>query len=351
MKYQLKTFKIGITPADTLFFRNGTPFGMGEETWTDSGLLPNPSVLWGALFTQMLQTGLVSKTDVDALSIKQYFFCELNPNNSNGIPEALRMYFPTPLDIFKRGRNTYSEQHLMMEKERVVSSIDQGVSSLLLPNVESEKIDSLENTWIEANSLMNQYPLRSTRYTISRGDSFAVPSPKIGIGREAETMNVKEGHLYRIEMSELRREYLIGLEIEAPEHFQPSGLIRLGGEGKTASIRPIQFQNHQDVTSTSSTHFKLYIQSPAFFENGNGVQELSIIQGAELISASIGKPMFIGGFDMDTISPKPMRKAVPPGSVYYFKGTDISEFRNQLASLFDRTDTRKGFNTFRLIQC
>ena len=40
---------IQIDPLDTLFFRNGKPFTMGEETWADAVFPPYPSVVYGAL--------------------------------------------------------------------------------------------------------------------------------------------------------------------------------------------------------------------------------------------------------------------------------------------------------------
>ena len=43
--------RIRISALDTLFFRDGKPFTMGEETWADGVFPPYPSVLYGALRT------------------------------------------------------------------------------------------------------------------------------------------------------------------------------------------------------------------------------------------------------------------------------------------------------------
>jgi len=40
-----------IKPTDSLFFGTGKPFNAGADSWTDSSFLPNPSVIWGALFS------------------------------------------------------------------------------------------------------------------------------------------------------------------------------------------------------------------------------------------------------------------------------------------------------------
>ncbi|WP_276662034.1 type III-B CRISPR module-associated Cmr3 family protein, partial [Syntrophomonas wolfei] len=40
---------IEIEALDTLFFRDGKPFSMGQESWAEGKLFPLPSVLYGAL--------------------------------------------------------------------------------------------------------------------------------------------------------------------------------------------------------------------------------------------------------------------------------------------------------------
>ena len=42
---------IKLDPLDTLFFRDGKPFSMGEETWGNCIFPPSPSVIYGALRT------------------------------------------------------------------------------------------------------------------------------------------------------------------------------------------------------------------------------------------------------------------------------------------------------------
>jgi CRISPR-associated protein Cmr3 len=350
MKNSLKSFQIGINPCDTLFFRNGTPFGMGEETWADSALLPNPSVIWGALFTRLIQDEIIQISDLDALKIKQIFFCELKTGQlHSSTPEVSKMYVPAPLDIFKV-KGYCAEMYTPVLNTDIVSSITPGIQHYSLPKITNEKVDTLDQFWITINSLRENYPKRDNRSVIIPNGSIAKPSPKIGIGRNSITKNVEEGYLYRIEMSELNKNMMVGLEIEAPENFLATGLLRLGGEGKNVAISAVNFDSQMDVTNSDSNRFKLYFQTPSFFESGDGISELSNLKSATLLSATIGKPMHIGGFDMAARTPKPMRKAVPPGSVFYFEGIDLANVRTELVSIFEEADTAKGFNGFRIIQ-
>jgi CRISPR-associated protein Cmr3 len=81
-----------------------------------------------------------------------------------------------------------------------------------------------------------------------------------------------------------------------------------------------------DITplqQSESKRFKLYLSTPAVFDKGwkaswmesgeyNGLQ-------FNLLGASIGRPLSLGGFNLKERRPKQMHKAVPPGSVYYFE--------------------------------
>jgi len=78
--------------------------------------------------------------------------------------------------------------------------------------------------------------------------------------------------------------------------------------------------------------FKLFLATPAIFENGwlpywikeeNLEGEFNGIK-LRLIGCSIGKFNLIGGWNIVKEEPKPMHKAAPAGSVYYFEILDDS---------------------------
>ena len=100
--------------------------------------------------------------------------------------------------------------------------------------------------------------------------------------------------------------------------------------------------------------FKLYLSTPAIFKKGwlpEWMDENDLIGEygglkLKLLTASIGKTISIGGFDMKVRKPKPMRKAVPAGSVYYFKIVEgdlqkVFEIFNQTA--ISDIDPMQGF--------
>jgi CRISPR-associated protein Cmr3 len=67
----------------------------------------------------------------------------------------------------------------------------------------------------------------------------------------------------------------------------------------------------------------LYLSTPAIFKTGwKPDLEKKFGIKADLVAAVVGKPLHIGGFDMVKREPKTMYKAVPAGSVYYYKVTE-----------------------------
>jgi CRISPR-associated protein Cmr3 len=148
---------------------------------------------------------------------------------------------------------------------------------------------------------------------------------KIGIARNNDTRTTSEGNLYRVGM--LRTNNLtIWVEFdELPLPLEKEGLMQLGGERKLVRYKTPRVANppHSNIELENLSIFKLCLTTPAIFKNG--YYPIEIFKKAnvevELISCVIGKHLNIGGFDMIKKEPKEMFKAVPSGSVYYFKLT------------------------------
>lgn len=130
----------------------------------------------------------------------------------------------------------------------------------------------------------------------------------------------------------------------------------MGGESRSAYFEIVKPENiPQSLTINTSSEkkeqvienlinqraFKLYLLSPSIFEQGwlpDGVDSKTYqwhpVKGcdAKLVSAAIGKNISISGWDLVKKMPKPLLRAVPAGSIYYFKTkTPISkETANQL---------------------
>jgi|CXWL01.1.fsa_nt_gi hypothetical protein len=132
-------------------------------------------------------------------------------------------------------------------------------------------------------------------------------------------------------------------------------LSRLGGDGHlTAATLESSFEKGSlapllALTDLVCRHveetgrFCLYLATPAIFSAG-WAPTLTTSTGsaleARLVAAAVGKPEIIGGWSMakGRSRPKPLRRATPAGSIYYF--TVDAANRPEVANLIE---TRYGF--------
>lgn len=315
---------IEINAIDTLFFRDSKPFSMGEETWADGLFPPYPSVIYGALRSvyfanhiEELEKANETNDSTENLQIKS-----INFKVGNDI------YFPLPLDCVRdknggeRDKNKVFPLHIDKLPQNSFTNIP--CKSVLTAG--NFKVENISDGIVRKSALENYLKLTVDNFSIFEFSDYVIPEPKIGIACSSETHSSEEGKLYRVDMKRLESEkggklsVIVDFEgLDLPE----SGMMKLGGEGKAVSYRKysdnieIAYPEFKDDTKC----FKLVLTTPAIFKNGwfpervNKDKELKL----KLLTAAIGKPINIGGFDMKRRMPKPMFKAVPAGSVYYFE--------------------------------
>jgi CRISPR-associated protein Cmr3 len=326
--------ELRFNPFDPLFFRNGRPFTAGEETWADSIFPPNPSVLYGAL-----------RTALATVKGKEIRFDQINERLSTEEVKVLRLYY------FIAGKSCYSLPFDYLEnaekpEELVKAEKKQKEYTLRLAQpirrqsvITSSKSDHLEFVFksfdlaaphedgIFSEDLLFEY-LQNERSEIvsQRLRDFIFEEPKVGIGRSDYTRTADEGLLYRVGMQRLK-DILLGMTVRPVTGYSASDLnntiVRLGGESKVASIASVgetDFQNKLINIKLKPGYFKLYFATPAIINNSSGMPSLGI--DAKLVAAIVGKPIFIGGYDMVKNKPKMMYKAIPAGSVFYYQTSE-----------------------------
>jgi CRISPR-associated protein Cmr3 len=339
---------IQINPTDSLFFGGGKPFNAGADSWTDSSFLPNSSVIWGALFSVLYRErkinivdGKVSKDQRERLKIKNIYFYIIENR-------VLKVLLPTPLDIFiDECGKTYLAK---VKKVDFISSYKLKYISM----VEKDNIDVADNRFIEMSSLFKSYskgidPSLRKFETIFRADY------KIGIAIDKETKTVKEKNLYRIDLTQFENKsgFLIEYEFDGEESFEPSGILKLGGEGKTAKFNNFvphrvlkeldEYRDRELKKIKQDRYFKLYFKTPALLKED--------IKGLKLLSANVGKYIPIGGFDMEENKIKEMKKFIPAGSIFVYKIEDnfIEDIREHIEKEIEFDESYKGFGLFEIL--
>jgi CRISPR-associated protein Cmr3 len=355
---------IQLKPIDTLFFRDGKPFTMGEDTFVSSAIMPYPSVFWGALYTSLLYSGKVdASSDIDKLKIKAvYLFKEDNKD----------ILLPTPMDLLlnKQDKVVFTD---MGKYELVENPYFKGEKTNL-KDIEGvlkvdEKVEQPVNTFILLSAFIASYSNMRLLGSIDirKDNSFVKSNSKIGIGRDKDLRTADDGKLYRINMQEYEKEwsFLIDCDLDTTIEMPPKGIVRLGGEGKMASFKVLT-DEPDSITELNDSQakikqelkdkelFKVVFSTPFVYNGRELITELFNAEGVVLLSALMDKPISIGGFDMAAKNgkgmPKPMLKGLPAGCVFICckeKGVEINAFEQHLNKKLNDY-SKKGFNNFYL---
>lgn len=322
---------IEIEALDTLFFRDGKPFSMGDDTWANGMFPPLPSVLYGALRTAYMAQQNIAIDEINEKTkdfrIKQIAY--VIDNNK---------YFPMPLDLVnesnildkleKNGKGKYNSFILpkyQLEHKSHLKGFEHTNFQEVLVLVEdkSPEIKGIDGGMIEITQF-EQYITKSSIQieSIIKLSNHIKEQPKIGIGRQNETRTTEEGKLYRVNMCR-PKDLKIYVEFEGLDNFATKGLLRLGAENKLANFKELKkgLIDQPTVDLKNETNFKIYLSTPAIFKQGYYPTE--ILKKAnievEFLTCAVGKSLNVGGFDMVEREPKAMQKAVPAGSVYYYR--------------------------------
>jgi len=327
---------IEIKPLDTLFFKDGKPFSMGEETWAEAIFPPHPSTIYGGLRAVWFNQNI---KEFENLKENKKLNTEQDPTTKLKIKNILLkkgndFLFPVPRDILQNKKQEMDRLELS-QKEYLTSA---GNINLLISF--KNEVYSYINSWITLSDLA-RYLKNKVKFVsnpIETGE-FLKNEAKIGIARNRISKSSDEGKLYRVNMLRFKEEIKIYVDFEGIDINKD--FFKLGGEGKFVMISEIEEKTDIPMPEITDNKFLVYFSTPAIFKNGwlpQWIDEVNL-QGTipntlvkvKLITASIGKPRFIGGFDMAKRKPKPMFKAVPEGSVYYFE--ILSGNKNELKKI------------------
>ena len=350
-----------LQPNDTFFFRDGRPFTKGEQSEGYSIFPPLPTTILGALrtayiaeygdlsafYTGKMVSVIGTPNCLGSMKLKGVFLAD----RDSGI------YFPLPFDLVAKKDDIEKRLYALEVRPKDIRS-DSPLRHLLrwtgTEDVEPEtsgKFDASE---------MTQYLLgRQREFQFSPLKDFVCDEPKIGIARDRKTLTSAESMLYRINMSRFQSGFLspnkrnaladlgFTVDYDCEKELPPKGLLKLGGEGKSFlyeqrcyNVDPLSTEENLSFLKKvirDTGGFKLYFATPPIFDQGwlpNWIDEktqqgqypttgkASISIG--LITAAVGKPIPVGGWDMKKGRAKPTYQAVPAGSVYYFRVLDES---------------------------
>lgn len=330
------TKTIKIKAADTLSFKDGKPFLMGEETYADAVFPPLPSVLYGFLRNLYITNQNINlhqdvKTFANLHPVKESLNLEILKNQ---LLIGDQLLFPLPEDVKFRKLSTpiRHECHYTELKKSIFTRNEHKMPEYLLDPA-GGKPESNTNLYLTYSGMVKYASGASASellHEIIYLPNYITNEYKVGMGREKDTKTAEEGKLYTVKM--IRPETDKG-PLSFFIEYKGIPLIenevgRLGSDGKIGFLEVCQINSDikAPVLKSSDNMVKMLLTSPGIFNNG--WQPSIIPEKIKIIAFSSGRPLTVGGWDMAAKRPKPMLTAVPAGAIYVLSGAteDLQEF-------------------------
>ncbi|MCS7076419.1 MAG: type III-B CRISPR module-associated protein Cmr3 [Bacteroidia bacterium] len=329
---------IRLTPLDTFFFRDARSFQAGEDAWAEGVFPPPPSVLYGALasafYASQNDFSLSDNTEVNNRQremLKNFRITGIFISVYDG-----KIVLPVPRDVVKlKDEDKNNLMYLERKPNTLVSSLQ--TEEMLFSPQQSETASG----YVDDNTY-KKILLRENLDNPSYYSDIVITEGKTGIGREKLTYTAQEGELYTMNMYRFNTDKYKKCQIvvtceglELPE----KGITRLGSKKcfsyttEDMGITTDKFIPSPPKEDMKENIFRLCLSTPCIFQKGwipHWLDENTLegnVPGTDLrlklVTAAIGKPTLLGGFNMKAKNgkgfPKPMCRMVPEGSVYYFR--------------------------------
>ncbi len=352
--------RLFLEPLDVWLFRDGRPFTAGSDAMARSRFPPTPYTLYGMLRSLLLfqaaaqgrvqdlgfgeQPELVAAVagepdDFERLCLRGPWLARLE--NS-----SLVRYFPAPCDLVRFDQDGAPQYALLAPAQPAPLSATPASSLQPLWARHPEPPSPAEGYVAEPDFW--RY-LASEPVPAVDPSSLVIRERRPGLGIDRSTRTAAEGLLYTVEY--VRPCHGAGLAVDVLDGLeQAPPLVAFGGEarGSRCTAWPLPPEQPPDGLReqvASSGRVKLVLATPALFRQGwlpawidqATLRTTEPYSGLRLVSAAVPRAEAIGGFDLVKRIPRPMRPAVPAGSVYFFsEEKEEKDERGAAVRAFDR---------------
>ena len=330
-----------IKPMDTLLFRDATIFDKGMSNIIESRRMPYPSVLYGAICTALMERGNLkelrnilidkepSKKELEnklqqSLKLKEVYMVKKN-----------ELYIPAPMDLFvdKLGKPYKGD-------------FRDGVLYLAKLCEENKKLKSVQGKYINFYDFLEEYPRKEgARFSIYEENFFWSEYQKIGLEIDPKTYKNKERYLYHVNMLEGNDNdisYLVNIslpgEVEKIKDWKTP--IFLGGMARVAFLQQKTeddpnvklIKEYKELKNETDIVKLIFTQPVIFNQNSNEIVKKELPYSNRkitVIGRAVGKPEYIGGFDMALKKEKEIQEGIPAGSVFLLKSEKFKGCTNK----------------------
>jgi len=349
---------------DSLFFRDGRPMNAGESCWLESVFPPTGYTLQGAI-----RAAILDSVGADIKAFQEGKPClwdgsSLNDEIGDGrnigrlklsgpfLGFKDTFLFPSPLDLVQQKESgklgllkpgTPALSDLASHPVKVPYIIGKGYKVVKEKYISRRVFESILNGEIPPSDSRVLVPLYGENEDLDTA-ALLFREYKVGLARDNATKQNKEGMLYVISKVRPTAELKICVKVSGVESGHQPGkdkllLGKLGGEGKLALISVKEWKEEDVLPKAPSLQpvngalrFKIVFTTSALMvEKGwlpKGFEECQSNGTAywkgevdsckfSIISACIGKPVRICGWNLAERKPKALKFAIPAGSVYF----------------------------------
>lgn len=331
-----------LEPVDVWLFRDGRPFNAGDEHQARGSYPPFPSVVQGAIRSHHLVVRHVDLSDRDAIAAAVGTadgappgFQVRGPFVARKHGETVMPYLPRPADAVRDRDGRLRALVPQPPPPGAVTNLPSELSRWLLPDAPDDTEEmaswlSLEQlaTYLESGSCPATEELASPVGSRQRPPFVAVER-RIGISLDGRRRTVEEGALYEAEFVRPVAGTGLYVEVDGLEGWRPAGIMRLGGEGRASYFHQVSPVAWPSLPDPLPSRFKLYFATPAYFERGWIPNDWAMFfdGSVRLVAAALPRYVAVGGYDLAARAPKPSRRYVPAGSVYFFEASGPARLR------------------------
>ena len=166
---------------------------------------------------------------------------------------------------------------------------------------------------------------------------------RIGIQRDNASRTTQEDALYQVAYTRLAQGVSLGMQVDGYTGNIPD-VATLGGESRMAWLEPTESWSIPEVPDLKLEgdvlRYIVVLVTPAQltgWQTPGG--KLADLPGT-IVSACVGKPVLIGGWDSTKRAPKDLQPYLPAGSVFFMEAST-----SDAKAIQDAHDTKIGTST------
>jgi CRISPR-associated protein Cmr3 len=340
-----------LTPQDAWFFRDGRPYNKEEFNQADavSQFPPSPRTITGAFRAALARANGWKKGltwDFSLNPVLGHGPDDLGALQGAGpfLLKGSQPLFPAPLHLLGKTEKKNNEKNwnpatlLRPAKEKTLTDMGEVFLPEIDRNLSAEGLKPAEKRWMNKTGyqaiLAGKLPGPAD---IAAADTLWQLECRVGLQRDASTLQTEEGALYSPALVRLCRDVSLGfgagLDLsKLPEPFDSVLPTRfpLGGESRMALCEQLDMEDFLPSgpdeldRNKDLVRFIVIALTPVPAREKADISTLLHLDGVECVCACAGKPVFFGGWNSIQREPVPLEPFHPAGSVWFCEAPEGS---------------------------